>query len=227
VAIQSHDAGQRRLDNAAWRLHCKDVTELQEQIGTGEISLNRVEEIIKSYTKKLESTFNIDKGKDDFFESPIFGFDCEQYLVAQCCYPLPDTRDIVGITAKRNGRTALKIHCQSCQNIEKTPLSQKTLIKWNCDACTVILKLVLKDREEILRNILDKLTSSFKYNVRKLNPVYHTPLFTGKIASVIIHVLIRSRDELDLLRDQMNSITDVLQVEVKGIYPGIAKYNSD
>ena len=216
------------LNYVAIYLRQKTTLELLEQLGKGDINLEQVKQIITEYISIKEKRIQLNEIKSCNRKNckPIKGKQYDNYQIARCCSPFPgDEVDIIGIVKKHHNSPYLKIHNIDCESIKNIPDEEKIAIEWNCSFSTVSIKLIMKDKEEMLRATLNEIASQcYKYNVRKSNPSNSYAKLSEAIAIIMIDVLINSTIELKHLVNQIRKTPGILNVDVKGIYPGITKY---
>ncbi|MGK7882998.1 MAG: hypothetical protein AB4057_00020 [Crocosphaera sp.] len=218
------------LNYVATNLRYNTTLELIEKLGKGDINITRVKQIITEYISidKKRSQLNPTISCDPENCKPIKGKQYDNYHIARCCSPFPgDEIDIVGIVKKHHNSLYLKIHHSNCMAIQNIPDEEKIAIEWKCDFCTVVLEIRMKDREEMLRTILNQIASKcYKYALRKANTntLKSSAKSSEAIGVTVINCLINSKIELQHLINQLRKTPDILSVEVKAIYPGIAKY---
>ncbi|MDJ0583012.1 TGS domain-containing protein [Crocosphaera sp.] len=211
----------------AEQLRCKNIQQLLEKLGKGEIYIEQVKTIYQHQIDYLDAKVCLEEIIIEEGQPEILGIDCQTFKVADCCYPFPeDTNDIIGVLNTKKGIDYLTIHDHNCSNLTKISQDKQFVIQWNCSSCTVSLKMLLKDREDMLYNVLNCLiTEEIIYDLRSFKTLSSKEPTQQKTASCIINVLISSKIQLEHIINTLKILTDVLQIQIQEITPSRANYD--
>ena len=210
-----------RLKYIAWSLKCQTPQNLQYRLGVGEINIDDVKKLAEDYAKIKLKSFPDNILELEFQEPPVSGLIDEHKLclIADCCRPMPD-ESIVGILTSKS----LKIHRHDCTKLNRVSPENKRNLEWNCELCTVLLKIKMNDRYDIFRCILNKLAESyFPVDVRSLNLSSGSSSSCVKVYDASCSILVNSRSQLDHIFQEIKNIHGVIQVYIKKITPGVVK----
>ncbi|MGD1865703.1 MAG: TGS domain-containing protein [Phormidesmis sp.] len=209
-------------------LHCGSIEELQQQLGAGEITIPVVKERVDQYSKFIHS-----KRKSSRFsrlaesiqeqpQPPILGLSANTFLISTCCHPMPG-EEICGVLGKR----ATYIHSANCSKIARLDITERKWLNWNTDKCTAVLKVRIKDRDDITRCLLNKMVEH-RVDVNLLNLSSAPSLFPSaeRTSFANICVLFESMPRLRALLEDIENIQDVMQVKVRKIFPGESVYKN-
>jgi len=206
--------------NVARKLRYKNTLTLLEKLGSGAIGIGQVIQIVESRLKTKRLTVS-DRTLLDTGPS-LSGIDPNQEIIlATCCLPLPHDGEIIGIASERNQKPLLRVHRQDCPNLINIKPQHQQILQWNCQVCTVEIQVTMKNRPGILMNISDKLSELFGQNVNILKvEAERNP------AILDFYVLCVEKVQLEDLEIQLKDLSaDVLQIRVKGLSPGRAKFD--
>lgn len=211
----------------AYQLRLKNIQQLLEKLGKGEIDIDKVKIVYQHYIDYLETKVGLEEIIVEEVQPEILGIDCQNFKVADCCYPFPeDTNDIIGVLNTKKGMDYLTIHAHNCSNLTKISQDKQFVIQWNCSSCTVSLKMLLKDREYLLYNVLNCLiTEEIRYDLRSVKTLSSKDPTQPKTVNCIINVLISSKLQLEYIILTLKSIPDVLQIYIQEITPSRANYD--
>ena len=211
--------GEIYLD-VARRLNYKNTLTLLEQLGAGQISIDKIKIQIERGLKR-EGLIIVNKNVLDTLPA-ILGIDPNQEIIlANCCLPLPQDGEIVGVISKRNQKQLLRVHRQDCLNLKNIKPEHQQILEWNCQVCTVEIQVIMKNRPGILMSISDKLSELFGQNVNilKVNAERNPAILE-------FYVLCAEKAQLEDLEIQLKDLSpDVLQIRVMGLSPGRTKFD--
>jgi hypothetical protein len=211
--------GETYLD-VARRLNCKNTLTLLEQLGAGQISIDKIKSQIERGLKRKGLIIANNNVLDTL--PAILGIAPNQEIIlATCCLPLPQDDEIIGIFSERNQKPLLRVHRQDCPNLKKSKPEHQQILQWNCQVCTVEIQVTMKNRPGILMSISDKLTELFGRNVNILKvDAERNP------AILEFYVLCAEKVQLEDLETQLKDLSpDVLQTRLMGLSPGRTKFD--
>lgn len=205
---------------AARQLHCKNTRTLQEKLGSGKISIDKIKKQIERGLKRKGLIIANNNVLDNL--PTILGINSNQEIIlATCCFPLPQNGEIIGIVSERNQKPLLRVHRQDCLNLRNIKPEHQQILQWNCQFCTVEVQVTMKNRPGILRSISDKLSELLGQNVNILKvDAERNP------AILEFYVLCTEKAKLEDLEIQLKDVSpDVLQIRVMGLSPGRTKFD--
>jgi len=206
--------------SVARKLKCKNTLTLLEQLGAGQIDLDRIKKQIE-WRLKGKGLIIANNNVLDIHPA-ILGIDPKQEIIlATCCLPLPQDGEIIGIASERNQKPLLRVHRQDCPNLKNIKPEYQQILQWNCQVCSVEIQVTMKNRPRILMTISDRLGDIFGENANILKvEAERNP------ATLEFYVLCAKKVQLEDLEIQLKELSpDVLQIRVKGLSPGRAKFD--
>lgn len=203
-----------KLEQVAKLLNRGSVEDLVSLIGSGEMDLERLQELMQSCVVATvdEPSFcaNLDLS--------VIGLAQRNCRIASCCTPLPGDV-IVGVIGV--SRQQVQVHRADCANIQDLAPEKLRPLEWSCDQCRIQLQLVLLDQPDTFRPILNKLVeNSITPDLRSLN-------ISDGTARATIWITIASRQHLDKVLSQISQLPNVLQVKLAkpiAILPGSVSF---
>ncbi len=204
----------------ARRLNCNNTLTLLEQLGAGQMSIDKIKSQIERGLKRKGLIIANNNVLDNL--PTILGINSNQEIsLATCCLPLPQDSEIIGITTERNQKPLLKVHRQDCPNLKNIKSENQQILQWNCQVCTVEIQVTMKSRPGILRSIVDKLSELFGQNINILKvDAERNPTILE------FYVLCSEKSQLEDLKTQLKDLSpDVLQIRVMGLSPGRTKFD--
>ena len=189
-----------KLEQVTKLLNRTSVDDLISLIGTGEISVQQLQELAYSCSQSV----NGQSFCPDPNELPPANAGEQGWRIASCCIPLPGD-EILGVIG--SPKRMIRIHRSNCANIRHLSVQKLRRLGWNCDRCHIQLQITLSDRPDIFRPILNKLVeNSITPDLRSVN------IFDGT-AKATIGIAITSRSHLEEVLNQISSLPNVLQVK--------------
>lgn len=213
----------------ALKLGCENnVDNMFEKLGNGDLNINRVSQLVKHHIySQLHQSRNIISEQENIpikcINSTDADFTANDFMISHCCLPMPEQM-IVGYYTKNS--PLVRIHKSDCPEVMNISNNSLNKLEWNCKNCTVILKIIMVDREGLLQIIINEFKRNKIFNnIKSLIP---SKAANGDRRSAAkIYILISSRKDLDNIKRELENIDDVYKVIVKGIYPGDWKYKND
>jgi (p)ppGpp synthase/HD superfamily hydrolase len=204
----------------ARRLNCNNTLTLLEQLGAGQMSIDKIKSQIERGLKRKGLIIANNNVLDNL--PTILGINSNQEIIlATCCFPLPQDGEIVGVISERNQKQLLRVHRQDCLNLKNIKPEHQQKLQWNCQFCTVEIQVIMKNRPGILRSISDKLSELFGQNVNilKVNAERNPAILE-------FYILCAEKAQLEDLQIQLKDLSpDVLQIRVIGLSPGRTKFD--
>ncbi|EDX83551.1 TGS domain protein [Synechococcus sp. PCC 7335] len=212
-------------------LNCGSIEELQQQLGLGRIRIEDIRKAEKRYSDTfirpqigVSKSFGLNEHKDVSDIPAVQGLTSSfsgMLLISKCCYPMPKDR-ICGVEGERS----VHIHKIGCSEISEVDFEKKLPLTWNSDECTAVLKLKLKDREDILRYILNKWAENNNVRVNVSSVLPDKRLYPTLDATSIVNVcvLFSSIRLLKSMIKEIEDIPDTIQVTIRSIFPGPAAF---
>ena len=199
---------------------CKYKDEFYSHIGAGIISLDDIEEVLKSSSKtKLLKFWQLrQEDEDDIEENHDTkpSNDDNSFVIAPCCNPLPGDK-VVGFRDPATDK--IVVHKASCDELNRLA-SQfgkniiKDNIKWEQHKATAYLSTIeLRgiDRMGMLSDITHIVSDDFSINMREIHLRSHDGIFEGKVSLYVQNV-----DSLYALMDkfrQLKGLESVKRIE--------------
>ena len=207
-------------------LHCGSIEALQRRLGAGEITLAMVSDRLEHYSSFIRSKLEFSQASR-FVEAsreeaspPVLGWSSNNFLLARCCHPMPG-EDICGVVGKR----ATYVHHTNCDKISHLSAEKRRRLSWNTEKCTAVLKIRIKDREDITRCLLNTIVEHRVHvNLLNLSPATSSYLTTERTSFANICVLFESMSRLQTLVEDIENIHDVMQATIRNIFPGDSVY---
>ena len=212
---------------------CRNKDELYSKIGAGIISLDNLGAVLKenSSTKiqkfwKLllpgsSNTESDDLDLDDVAPSldatAHSGEDRgaePDYVMAECCEPIPGDK-VVGYRDPKRGR--ITIHKSTCDTLIKLAaqsgenIIQESEIKWSQQRAISYLATIEvqgMDRAGIILDLTKVITTDFNINMRTISIHSHDGIFEGTIS-----IYVRDIDNLNVLLDNIRHIKGIDKVK--------------
>lgn len=189
---------------------------LMEEIGDGSLTIEEVSESLQRIA--IDQVVCSSQANHECF---VIGGNHEhlQPKLSSCCKPFPED-DSVGIIGINDGM--IRIHRRDCANIVNVQSEKLIDVVWSCSCCSVEISLKMKDRPGALVNIYNYilnetgLTTNIR-TVQTANPRNAQPVRTP--ARSVITLSINSRSKMDQIVEKLQSMPNVIQVNVKQIYP--------
>lgn len=182
--------------------------DLFESIGRGDISINRVIQILIESPKK-EKVVKSTKKESHETTIKIAGIGGLKTHIAQCCKPkIPET--IAAYITVDRGASIHKINCKNLRKIEKT---DKILpAYWSSEENSMIIKLRIEfiDRVGLLQDISKKI-ASLQINIISLNANVEKSKASENIIDDM-ELEIKDIQQLKNLIEKINTIDGVIQV---------------
>ena len=199
---------------------CKYKDEFYSHIGAGIISLDDIEEVLKSSSKtKLLKFWQLrQEDEEDIEENHDTkpSNDDNSFVIAPCCNPLPGDK-VVGFRDPATDK--IVVHKASCDELNRLA-SQfgkniiKDNIKWEQHKATAYLSTIeLRgiDRMGMLSDITHIVSDDFSINMREIHLRSHDGIFEGKVSLYVQNV-----DSLYALMDkfrQLKGLESVKRIE--------------
>ena len=199
---------------------CKYKDEFYSHIGAGIISLDDIEEVLKSSSKtKLLKFWQLrQEDEEDIEENNDTkpSNDDNSFVIAPCCNPLPGDK-VVGFRDPATDK--IVVHKASCDELNRLA-SQfgkniiKDNIKWEQHKATAYLSTIeLRgiDRMGMLSDITHIVSDDFSINMREIHLRSHDGIFEGKVSLYVQNV-----DSLYALMDkfrQLKGLESVKRIE--------------
>lgn len=186
-----------KLDQVAQFLNRTSVDDLVSGVGSGEISIQRLQELVQNCTYPVaESSLPVSANT-----RTGTGQNCR---IALCCMPLPGDA-IIGVVG--SAKRLVRVHRADCARAQNITPEKLHSLHWNCDRCHIQLQIVLPDQPDTFRPILNKLVEhAITPDLRRLN-------IAGGTAKATIGITITSRSHLDAVLWQISNLPNVLQVK--------------
>ena len=198
---------------------CKYKDEFYSHIGAGIISLDDIEEVLKSSsTTKLLKFWQLRQEDEEDIEEhdDTKPSNDDSFIIAPCCNPLPGDK-VVGFRDPATDK--IVVHKASCDELNRLA-SQfgkniiKDNIKWEQHKATAYLSTIeLRgiDRMGMLSDITHIVSDDFSINMREINLRSHDGIFEGKVSLYVQNV-----DALYALMDkfrQLKGLESVKRIE--------------
>ena len=199
---------------------CKYKDEFYSHIGAGIISLDDIEEVLKSSSKtKLLKFWQLRQEDEEDIEEnhdTKASNDDNSFIIAPCCNPLPGDK-VVGFRDPATDK--IVVHKASCDELNRLA-SQfgkniiKDNIKWEQHKATAYLSTIeLRgiDRMGMLSDITHIVSDDFSINMREIHLRSHDGIFEGKVSLYVQNV-----DSLYALMDkfrQLKGLESVKRIE--------------
>lgn len=193
---------QHKLEQVSKLLNYPSVDDLLNIVGSDELSIQRLRELIQDCTCPPETQpgFCTHPGDGTFA-----GIGEQNWRIASCCTPLPGD-PIVGVAG--SPKRLVRIHRADCSNIQDLDPQKVRSLNWNCDRCRINLQMTLTDQPDAFRPILNTLAENFiTPDLRSLN-------ISDGTARASIGITITSRQHLEDVLSQISSLPNVLKVKL-------------
>ena len=206
----------RVLRKAMQAYDCKYKDEFYSHIGAGIISLDNIEQVLKSSsTSKLLKFWELQKEDDtdaDINESEKTPTD-DSFVIAPCCSPLPGD-NVVGFRDPATNK--IVVHKAACDELNRLASQYgkniiKDKIKWSQHKATAYLSTIeLRgiDRMGMLSDITHIVSDDFSINMREIRLRSHDGIFEGKLS-----LYVQSADALYALMDKFRLIKGLESVK--------------
>ena len=206
----------RVLRKAMQAYDCKFKDEFYSHIGAGIISLDNLEDVLKSSsTSKLLKFWQLSHDNDDegdFNENEKPSND-DSFVIAPCCSPLPGD-NVVGFRDPITNK--IVVHKAACDELNRLASQYgkniiKDKIKWSQHKATAYLSTIeLRgiDRMGMLSDITHIVSDDFSINMREINLRSHDGIFEGKVS-----LYVQDADSLHALMDKFRQIKGLESVK--------------
>ncbi|WAL61679.1 TGS domain-containing protein [Thermocoleostomius sinensis] len=192
-----------KLEQVARLLNRLSVDDLMSTIGSEEISIQQLQELLHS-CNHVSDSFS-EQRYVQLENSDMPGSGEQSWRVALCCTPLPGD-PIVGVVA--SPKRSMRIHRATCANLrDLSPEKLRPLI-WNTNGCRIQIQLTLADKPDIFRPILNKLVEN------AITPDLRSVNIFDETAKATIGMTITSRAQLEEVLSQISSLPHVLHVKL-------------
>ena len=193
----------RKLEYVAQTLGQK-INQLVIKVGAGEVDIKTLQALMAEYNVQPVEL------KEEWPESVNVLLEGRPCKLASCCNPFPDD-SIMGILGKNDG--ALWVHQTTCQHLEKVGVPQQFPIIWNEQHCWVQLSLLLSDRADTLRPLLNRLVEEYR-----LSPDLRS-VTIDKLGRcwVVIKLPVASRQQLDNITARIRTAPEVRRIKTSKI----------
>ncbi len=209
----------RVLRKAIKAYGCNYKDEFYSHVGAGIISLDNIEEVLKSSsTSKLLKFWQLKQEEDDDIEEnndqkPAHE---DSFTIATCCNPLPGD-NVVGFRDPTTDR--IYVHKATCNELNRLA-SQfgkhiiKDKIRWEQHKATAYLSTIEIrgiDRMGLLSDITHIVSDDFSINMREIHLRSHDGIVEGKLS-----LYVQSADSLYALMDKfrrMKGLESVKRIE--------------
>ena len=198
---------------------CKYKDEFYSHIGAGIISLDNIEDVLKSSsTSKLLKFWQLKQEEDDDIDvnNESKPANEDSFTIATCCNPLPGD-NVVGFRDPTTNR--IYVHKATCNELNRLA-SQfgkhiiKDKIRWEQHKATAYLSTIEIrgiDRMGLLSDITHIVSDDFSINMREIHLRSHDGIVEGKLSLYVQNV-----DSLYALMDkfrQMKGLESVKRIE--------------
>ncbi len=188
--------------------HRYTLDDLMAQVGAGKKSIQDIRKMLDSPELQQLSLDAVYVKPEDL---SILGSGSLNWVFASCCNPLPDEQ-ITGILTRRT--KTVKVHKADCSNLRFIKPEKLCLPTWNCEYCSVQLLILMHDKPDACRPILDHLANgSSKPDLR-----YVQTSQDGTVR-VSIKLLVRSRKDLNGMINSIETMPEVSRVKVTKTAP--------
>jgi hypothetical protein len=191
-----------KLEQVARLLNRLSVDDLVSTIGSEELSIQQLQELIHSCNHvsehryvRLEDAGSVGSG----------GSGEQSWRIALCCMPLPGDA-IVGVVGSPKRPT--RIHRSDCSNLRDLDPEKLRPLVWNVDGCRIQIQLTLSDEPDTFRPILNKLVEN------AITPDLRSVNIFDETAKATIGMAITSRSQLEEVLSQISSLPNVLHVKL-------------
>ena len=198
-----------KLQHVAQRLNLS-LNQLVIKVETGETDLQTLQALMAEYSFQPISSQPITRDSLPEVESIILeGRPCK---LASCCKPFPND-GIMAVLGKNDG--TLWIHCSDCQNLENINPIQKYPLFWNCQTCWVQISLLLIDKADTLRPLLNRLVDEYglQPDLRSASSDQYGQVW------VVLKLNVSSRQHLKQVVTQIKSAPEVRRVKISKVPP--------
>ena len=175
---------------------CKYKDEFYSHIGAGIISLDDIEEVLKSSsTTKLLKFWQLRQEEEEDIEEhhDTKQSNDDSFVIAPCCNPLPGDK-VVGFRDPATDK--IVVHKASCDELNRLASQYgkniiKDNIKWEQHKATAYLSTIeLRgiDRMGMLSDITHIVSDDFSINMREIHLRSHDGIFEGKVSLYVQNV---------------------------------------
>ena len=203
---------------------CNNKDELYSKIGAGIVSLENLEKILKSNARnkllKFWTLFIPQKDADEFDDALLDGEtdlseqpqkpqEAPQFLIADCCKPIPGDK-VVGYRDPQTG--SIIVHKANCDELNRLA-SQfgknivKDEIKWSQHkAMSYLVTVELRgiDRMGLLLDLAKVVSNDFSINIREVNIHSHDGIFEGAVS-----LYVKDAESLQAVMEKMRQIKGI------------------
>lgn len=191
----------------------KSKDEFYKKLGTGEIALGNIDEVLKhNSSSKLLKFWEIESvnpfRKRSSESESVTGLDGDDdFVIAPCCNPMPGD-DIIGYANPETGRT--DVHKTSCDELTRLAAQHGGRIKtieWTSHKAMshfAVIQMRGIDRVGILLDLSRLISGDLNINIRELNIRSHDGIFEGTIS-----VYVKDTRDLSALMDKIKKINGI------------------
>ena len=196
-------------DNVRKHLNYRHTDKLYEDIGENRIPESILTDILKKYCQKhakikfWQIKSRIFSEKNDILP--------ENYIIANCCNPLPGN-EIIGINDPEENK--ITIHRMNCPSaLTEVSLKHNNIdVSWTSFTAISVLKhfrITGTDQPEIISKVIGLFSKDLNVNIKTLNYENSDSMFT-----IEVKLYIRQESYLDGLVKKLNKIPAVKNVQV-------------
>jgi GTP pyrophosphokinase len=206
----------RVLRKAIEAYGCKYKDEFYSHVGAGIVSLDNIEEVLKSSstskTLKFWQLKQEDDDDSDIADAPKSQND-DSFVIASCCSPLPGD-NVVGFRDPTTNK--IVVHKATCDELNRLASQYgkniiKDKIKWSQHKATAYLSTIEIrgiDRMGMLSDITHIVSDDFSINMREIHLRSHDGIFEGKVS-----LYVQSADSLYALMDKFRLLKGLESVK--------------
>lgn len=197
--------------------HSSSKDEFYSKLGAGIIRLDGLDKILKQnsaskimkyWTLQFANPFRF-LGSSSNEDHPKKELDDYQYVMAECCNPIPGD-EVVGFKTE-DGK--VEVHKKNCHNAVKLSAQHGDRIvpaKWSSEKVMSYLAVIEVrgiDRVGILYDLAKIISGELNVNIRELHIHSHDGIFEGTIS-----LYVRSSEDLKVIMDKVRSAKGVEKV---------------
>jgi hypothetical protein len=186
------------LEQVAHLLNRLSVDDLVSTIGSEEMSLQQLQELI-------HSCHHVNDYGPPPSEEPGAGAGEPSWRLALCCMPLPGDA-IVGLIGAP--KRLMRIHRATCPNLREVAMEKLRPLTWNTGSCRIQIQLTLADEPDSFRPVLNKLVD------HAIIPDLRSVNIFDRTAKATIGMTITSRHQLEEVLSQISALPHVLRVKL-------------
>ncbi len=198
------------LEKAAGILNYRDMDDLIVAVGSGELKVKKIIEII--FPAWIEVLSKVDISQKDIVKEKeakllIGGQSHIAYKLAKCCCPVPGD-EIIGVITKKG---FINVHRVNCKNLETILDEKKIQVSWGhvpkYAKFETNLRIVARDRENLLLDITT-LLSKFKINITNINA-----RTMGNLAILELRLMVRNLEQLEKIISAIRGLKSIQEVK--------------